>query len=55
MLNMPETKKFGSGVRDVNYEQVQARVNAKCDTWQCDILLRFRVKLGNAIKEMHAM
>jgi dynein heavy chain 1 len=29
-------------------------VNAKYDSWQRDILSRFGVKLGNAMKEMHA-
>lgn len=38
----------------VDYEQVQSRVNAKYDAWQRDILSRFGVKLGNAMKEMHA-
>jgi hypothetical protein len=42
------------GVRVIDYEQVQARVNAKYDSWQRDILSRFGVKLGNAMKEMHA-
>lgn len=42
------------GVCVVDYEQVQARVNAKYDSWQRDILSRFGVKLGNAMKEMHA-
>ncbi|KAG2064001.1 cytoplasmic dynein heavy chain 1 [Suillus decipiens] len=42
------------GVCVVDYEQVQARVNAKYDAWQRDILSRFGVKLGNAMKEMHA-
>lgn len=45
-------RSFGACV--INYEQVQARVNAKYDTWQCDILSRFGVKLGNAMKDMHA-
>ncbi|KAI0249468.1 cytoplasmic dynein heavy chain 1 [Lactifluus subvellereus] len=45
-------KEFGVCV--VDYEQVQARVNAKYDAWQRDILSRFGVKLGNAMKEMHA-
>jgi hypothetical protein len=45
-------KEFGVCV--VEYEQVQARVNAKYDAWQRDILSRFGVKLGNAMKEMHA-
>lgn len=48
-----ETQKhFGACV--IDYEQVQARVNAKYDAWQRDILSRFGVKLGNAMKEMHA-
>ena len=42
------------GVCVFDYEQVQARVNAKYDAWQRDILSRFGVKLGNAMKEMHA-
>jgi len=29
-------------------------VNTKYDVWQRDILSRFGVKLGNAMKEMHA-
>ncbi|KAF8883831.1 dynein heavy chain, N-terminal region 1-domain-containing protein [Infundibulicybe gibba] len=33
---------------------VQSRVNAKYDAWQRDILSRFGIKLGNAMKEMHA-
>ncbi|KAK7472211.1 dynein heavy chain [Stygiomarasmius scandens] len=45
-------KSFGACV--IDYEQVQARVNAKYDSWQKDILSRFGVKLGNAMKEMHA-
>ncbi|KAJ7210662.1 dynein heavy chain [Mycena haematopus] len=42
------------GVCVIDYEQVQAKVNAKYDAWQRDILSRFGVKLGNAMKEMHA-
>jgi dynein heavy chain 1 len=42
------------GVCVIDYEQVQARVNSKYDAWQRDILSRFGVKLGNAMKEMHA-
>lgn len=38
----------------VDYGQVQARVNAKYDAWQRDVLSRFGVKLGVAMKEMHA-
>jgi hypothetical protein len=41
------------GVCAIDYERVQARVNAKYDSWQQDILSRFGVKLGNAMKEMH--
>lgn len=47
------SKSFGS-VCVIDYEQVQARVNAKYDSWQKDILSRFGVKLGIAMKEMHA-
>ncbi|EFI28556.1 cytoplasmic dynein heavy chain 1 [Coprinopsis cinerea okayama7 len=46
------SKNFGVCV--IDYEQVQARVNAKYDAWQKEILSRFGVKLGNAMKEMHA-
>ncbi|KAF5351047.1 hypothetical protein D9756_008173 [Leucocoprinus leucothites] len=46
------SKSFGVCV--IDYEQVQSRVNAKYDSWQRDILSRFGVKLGNAMKEMHA-
>jgi len=42
------------GVCVIEYEQVQARVNAKYDTWQKDILGRFGTKLGNAMKELHS-
>ncbi|KAI5123732.1 hypothetical protein M0805_000325 [Coniferiporia weirii] len=45
-------RSFGACV--IDYEQVQARVNAKYDAWQRDILSRFGVKLGNAMKDMHA-
>ncbi|CAL1696879.1 unnamed protein product [Somion occarium] len=48
-----ETQK-SFGVCVIDYEQVQARVNAKYDSWQKDILSRFGVKLGNAMKDMHA-
>ncbi|KAF7760646.1 hypothetical protein Agabi119p4_10055 [Agaricus bisporus var. burnettii] len=46
------SKSFGVCV--IDYDQVQSRVNAKYDSWQRDILSRFGVKLGNAMKEMHA-
>jgi len=49
-----ETRKSFGGVCVVEYEQVQARVNAKYDSWQKDILSRFGVKLGNVMREMHA-
>jgi len=39
----------------VDYEQVQARVNAKYDAWQREILSRFGVKLSNAMKDVHAL
>ncbi|KAF8919991.1 dynein heavy chain [Mucidula mucida] len=42
------------GVCVIDYEQVQARVNAKYDSWQKDILNRFGVKLGLVMREMHA-
>ncbi|OCH94192.1 dynein heavy chain [Obba rivulosa] len=48
-----ETQK-SFGVCVIDYEQVQSRVNAKYDAWQRDILSRFGVKLGNAMKDMHA-
>jgi len=43
------------GVCIIDYEQVQSRVNAKYDAWQRDILSRFGVKLGNAMKDIHAL
>jgi hypothetical protein len=49
-----ETRKSFGGVCVVEYEQVQARVNGKYDSWQKDILSRFGVKLGNVMREMHA-
>ncbi|KAH9983278.1 hypothetical protein BJV74DRAFT_626427 [Russula compacta] len=48
---METREKFGVSVVD---ERVQARVNASYDGWQREILSRFGVKLGNAMKEMHA-
>jgi hypothetical protein len=42
------------GVCVIDYEQVQARVNAKYDQWQKDILNKFGIELDNAMKEMHA-
>ncbi|KAF9265453.1 dynein heavy chain [Marasmius fiardii PR-910] len=48
-----ETQK-SFGVVVIDYEQVQARVNAKYDAWQREILVRFGGKLGNVMREMHA-
>ncbi|PFH46895.1 hypothetical protein AMATHDRAFT_7278 [Amanita thiersii Skay4041] len=42
------------GVCVVDYEQVQARVNAKYDAWEREILSRFSVRLGSVMKEVHA-
>ena len=48
-----ETQK-SFGVCMIDYEQVLARVNPKCDSWQRNILSRFGTpKLGDAMKEMH--
>lgn len=41
------------GVAVIRYEQVQAKVNAKYDSWQKDILSRFAIKLGNAMRDSH--
>ncbi|KAJ3507185.1 hypothetical protein NMY22_g17007 [Coprinellus aureogranulatus] len=49
-----ETSKNFGVCAIVDYEQVQARVNAKYDAWQRDVTNRFGQKLGNAMKEMHA-
>ena len=40
-----ETQK-SFGVCVIDYEQVQARVNAKYDAWQRDILSRFGTQFG---------
>ncbi len=53
-LSTPQRRRNHSGACVIDYEQVQARVNAKYDAWQRDILSRFGVKLGNAMKELHA-
>ncbi|KAF2103413.1 dynein heavy chain [Rhizodiscina lignyota] len=39
---------------NVDYEQVQMKVNAKYDQWQHDILVRFAGKLGTRMVEVHA-
>lgn len=41
------------GVAVINYEQVQSKVNAKYDAWQRDILSRFGLKLGSAMRGTH--
>ncbi|KAI8459260.1 dynein heavy chain, N-terminal region 1-domain-containing protein [Phakopsora pachyrhizi] len=41
------------GVCVINYEQVQAKVNAKYDMWQKDVLVRFGSKLGAAMRETY--
>lgn len=41
------------GVCTINYEQVQAKVNAKYDMWQKDVLVRFGTKLGSTMRETH--
>lgn len=51
--NSDTSKSFG--VADINYEQVQSKVNAKYDMWQKEILGRFGSKLGVAIKETHSI
>ncbi|KAK9469716.1 dynein heavy chain, N-terminal region 1-domain-containing protein [Lipomyces arxii] len=45
-------RNFGNIV--VDYEQVQTRINAKYDTWQHDILLRFADILNTKIQDMHS-
>lgn len=42
------------GIAIINYEQVQAKVNLKYDSWQRDILSRFGGKLAAAMRESHA-
>ena len=46
------TRSFGSVT--IDYEQVQAKVNAKYDQWQHEILLKFAGRLGNRMREIHA-
>ena len=43
---------FGAAV--VDFAQVQVKVNSKYDFWQRDIVTRFGVKLGSAMKEAHS-
>lgn len=37
----------------IHYEQVQAKVNAKYDMWQKDVLVRFGSKLGAVMRDTH--
>ena len=39
---------------NIDYEQVQTRVNAKYDQWQHEILLKFGSKLGGRMREVHS-
>ena len=41
------------GTVTVDYEQVQARVNAKYDQWQHEILQYFGTRLGNRVREVY--
>ncbi|EGG11538.1 uncharacterized protein MELLADRAFT_46877 [Melampsora larici-populina 98AG31] len=41
------------GVCVIHYEQVQAKVNAKYDMWQKDVLVRFGAKLGAVMRDTH--
>lgn len=50
--NSESSRSFGVAV--IQYEQVQAKVNAKYDGWQRDILARFGAKLAGAMRETHA-
>ncbi|EGX53504.1 hypothetical protein AOL_s00006g370 [Orbilia oligospora ATCC 24927] len=38
----------------IDYEQVQTRVNAKYDSWQHEILMKFAGKLGVRMRDVHA-
>ncbi|EAU37053.1 dynein heavy chain [Aspergillus terreus NIH2624] len=38
----------------IDYEQVQTKVNAKYDQWQHEILQRFGSKLGGRMREVHS-
>lgn len=50
--NSESQRSFGVAV--IGYEQVQAKVNAKYDMWQRDLLARYGGKLASASKETHA-
>lgn len=42
------------GTLNIDYEQVQMKVNAKYDQWQHEILLKFATRLGNRMRELYA-
>ena len=46
------TRSFGTVV--VDYDQVQAKVNAKYDQWQHDVLQRFAARLGHRMQDVYA-
>ncbi|KAJ2744465.1 dynein heavy chain [Coemansia sp. BCRC 34301] len=46
-----ETAKYIGAHCIVDYEQVQAKVNAKYDSWQREILNRFGARLGSAMRD----
>ncbi|KAJ2904975.1 dynein heavy chain, partial [Coemansia aciculifera] len=46
-----ETAKYIGAHCVVDYEQVQAKVNAKYDSWQREILNRFGARLGSAMRD----
>ncbi|KAI8446338.1 hypothetical protein BY996DRAFT_6422693 [Phakopsora pachyrhizi] len=39
----------------INYEQAQAKVNAKYNIWQKEVLVRFGSKLGAAMRKTHGV
>ena len=46
------TRTFGNVV--IDYDQVQAKVNAKYDQWQHDVLQKFAGRLGNRMQDVYA-
>ncbi|KAK3059404.1 hypothetical protein LTS18_010951, partial [Coniosporium uncinatum] len=42
------------GYATIDYEQIQAKVSAKFDQWQHEILITFAGKLGNRMREVYA-
>ncbi|KAL7751554.1 dynein heavy chain [Sorochytrium milnesiophthora] len=44
-------KSFGAII--IDYEQVQAKVNAKYDQWQRDVLTKFGAKLGQTMRDTY--